>query len=110
MSTDDIRAELDDAGRQRGEAKAVMSTARERLARVISRADEAGIPVAEIARRTGLSRMGVYKVLEAADPAPDDKRICPTCHRKVTVRICSGPDGRKHEPARTRPHRETETP
>jgi hypothetical protein len=64
MYRDKLAERLSTVGKRRTDAMAAKREASDELARLVPQAHHAGIPVAEIVRRTGLSRRGVYDFLE----------------------------------------------
>jgi hypothetical protein len=64
MSRDKLAERLAEVGQRRTGAMAVKREASDELARLIPQAHRAGITIAEIVRLTGLSRQGVYFLLE----------------------------------------------
>jgi DNA invertase Pin-like site-specific DNA recombinase len=64
MDRDRLAERLSAVGTRRTEAMEAKRQASEELAQLVPQAHAAGIPVAEIVRRTGLSRRGVYDFLE----------------------------------------------
>lgn len=63
MSRDRITDQLADAGRRRAAAIDARHDASMEIARLIPRAQRAGVGVTEIAQLTGLSRRAVYDLL-----------------------------------------------
>lgn len=63
MSREEIEKKLDDLGRRRKRLTAAQQSLSDDTAQAVRLAADAGLPIAEIARRTGLSRQGVYDVL-----------------------------------------------
>lgn len=63
MTASDLRRALRQAGRKRLAAKTAQREAAARLSEIVPAAVEAGIPTAEIAEITGLSRQAVYDLL-----------------------------------------------
>lgn len=63
MSRNQIASRLADAGRRRAEAIQARDDASQEIAKLIPRAQRAGIGVTEIARLTGLSRRAVYDLI-----------------------------------------------
>jgi DNA-binding phage protein len=66
VDADELRQRLQETGQRRSEAIRVRDEAAAVFAELVPKAQAAGIPLAEIARLTGLSRQGVYDLLARA--------------------------------------------
>lgn len=63
MDENALREQLQQTGARRTDALRVRDEASAKLAELIPQAQAAGVSISEIARLTGLSRMGVYDML-----------------------------------------------
>jgi len=68
MNGDEARKRLGDAADRRANAKAEWQGATDDLARWIVVARDAGVPITEVARLSGISRQAVYDVLRGKAP------------------------------------------
>lgn len=66
MTADDLRAQLAALGARRAKHRRELASLRPELAQVIRETHEAGIPIAEIARLTRMTRRAVYLVIAQA--------------------------------------------
>jgi hypothetical protein len=70
----DLRSELLEVGDKRREGERLRAEASEQLSELVPLAFEAGVPIAEIGRLAGLSRQGVYNLLDRKGSGPGEPK------------------------------------